>query len=93
MVIMDFFRTYFKRSVCEVTREIFDIIHERKAEIGEEIYNEIFAKLQEQMVMQKKMHTRLQKHYKDNYEQEYKDNTDTDIKMVKRAKAYGELSG
>ena len=92
MVNTDFFRTYYKRSVCEVTREIFDIIHERKAEIGEEIYKEIFAKLQEQMVMQKKMDTRLQKHYKDNYEQEYKDNTDINSKMIKRAKAYMELN-
>ena len=86
----EFFRTYYKRTVCEVTREIFDILNENHKKIGDSLYSAIFNLLQEQMTMQKKMDARL-KYYKDTYEQDYEDNTDTDNKIRKRTPLYEEL--
>lgn len=69
MGVDDFKRSYRLRTVCEVTREIYDIITAHRAAIGEVVYAEIWAKLQEQMRMQKKMDLRL-KQYKSTYESE-----------------------
>ena len=51
------------RTVCEVTREIFDLVWENKEKIGEELCRKFYVKLNEQIVMQKKMDARL-KFYK-----------------------------
>ena len=76
MGLDDFKRSYPIRTVCEVTREVFDIINTHRATIGEVVYAEIFTKLQEMMRMQKSMDNRL-KQCKDNYEHEiYKTNED-----------------
>lgn len=69
MGVDDFKHSYHLRTVCEVTREIYDIITAHRAAIGEVVYAEIWAKLQEQMRMQKKMDLRL-KQYKSTYESE-----------------------
>ena len=90
---IDFFRTYYKRTVCEVTREIFDFITEEKNVIGDRIYNKILGLLEEQMIMQKKMDMRLKHHYHDNYEKEiYKDNNNTDNKIKKRTALFEKLN-
>jgi len=74
--VEDFKRSYSLRTVCEVTREIYDIITANRATIGEVIYAEIWTKLQEQMRMQKQMDLRL-RHYKSTYENEiFKANDD-----------------
>jgi hypothetical protein len=74
--VEDFKRSYSLRTVCEVTREIYDIITANRAAIGEVIYAEIWTKLQEQMRMQKQMDLRL-RHYKSTYEHEiFKANDD-----------------
>ncbi len=87
MGIDDFKRSYPLRTVCEVTREVFDIINAHRAKIGEVVYAEIFAKLQEMMRMQKKMDLRL-KEYKSTYEVEmYAKNEDHSQDEDRRASA------
>ena len=46
MGVDDFKHSYHLRTVCEVTREIYDIITAHRAAIGEVVYAEIWAKLQ-----------------------------------------------
>lgn len=66
MSLDDFKRSYPLRTVCEVTREIHDIIKENRDILGG-LYDTIFLKLQEQMRMQKKMDSKLRS-YKFGYE-------------------------
>lgn len=54
------------RTVCEVTREIYDIICANKDVIGNDVFEQIHERLKEQIVMQKKMDARL-KHYKSDW--------------------------
>lgn len=51
------------RTVCEVTREIHDLVHEHRAKLGLQAYEQILELLKEQAVMQKKMDARL-RYYK-----------------------------
>ena len=61
----DFKHSHPMRTVCEVTREIMDIIDAERAKIGWGIYSEIAARLNEQMRMQKKMDAKLRKYAAD----------------------------
>lgn len=54
-----------KRTVCEVTREIYDLICEHKAVLGPMLFKEIEILLKEQAIMQKKMDGRLRFYKKD----------------------------
>jgi len=67
MGVDDFKRSFHKRTVCEVTREIYDILFDNREKIGDEIYSKIFSLLQEQMRMQKRMDLKLRK-YKSSYD-------------------------
>lgn len=81
---VDFFKkSYPKRTVCEVTREIYEIITKNKHALGEILYNEIFKRLVDQMKMQKKMDAKL-KAYKDTYEDDYELNPDWEEKKERR---------
>jgi len=61
----DFYRAFPFRSVCEVTREIHDIITAHQDRLGPALYQEIFGLLQEQMAMQKKMDGKLRQYRTD----------------------------
>lgn len=76
MPVDDFYRSFQMRTVCEVTREIFDVIEENRERIGSDIYDAIFEKLQEQMRMQKKMDLKLRRYRRDWDEGFYKKNID-----------------
>ena len=81
---VDFFKkSYPKRTVCEVTREIFEIITKNKHALGATLYDEIFKRLVDQIKMQKKMDAKL-KEYKDMYEEDYEDNPDWKEKKKRR---------
>lgn len=85
MGLDDFKRSYYLRTVCEVTREIKDLIDAHRPMLGDTLYGEIFAKLQEQMIMQKKMDLRL-KQYKSDYENEiFSKNDDQPQDELRRA--------
>lgn len=84
----ELYKTYTRRTVCEVTREIFDILNEEKSNINKSIYDKIFTLLNEQLVMQKKMDERL-RYYKENYEPDlFEKNTGFFKKIRKRTLSY-----
>ena len=91
MGIDDFRHSYPLRTVCEVTRDIHDLLAANKDRVGEDLYNLLFLLLQEQMRMQKKMDLRL-RHYKSDYENGfYKENSGHRALSEKREVLYQTL--
>lgn len=87
MSLDDFKRSYYLRTVCEVTRELHDLVQEHKSLIGDDLYARIFDLLQEQMRMQKKMDLKLRQ-YKSDYETEiFKANVNHKHDEARRASA------
>jgi hypothetical protein len=82
----ELYKTYTRRTVCEVTREIFDVLNE--SNIDKTTYDKIHSLLTEQLEMQKKMDARL-RYYKENYEPDlFEKNTNIFAKFRKRTLAY-----
>lgn len=60
----------YQRTVCEVTREIYDILDNIKSKITIDEYNSIADRLNEQFTMQKKMNKKLYEYNKE-YDKEF----------------------
>ena len=65
----DFHRSYPLCTVCEVTRDFYDMVNINRDKIEESLYLVIVGFLQTQMRMQKKMDAKLRQ-YKADYEKE-----------------------
>lgn len=82
----ELFKVYHRRTVCEVTREILDVLNE--SDIDKKTYDKIYSLLIEQLTMQKKMDKRL-RYYKENYEPDlFEKNTNLFEKFRKRTLSY-----
>lgn len=82
----ELFKVYHRRTVCEVTREILDVLNE--SDINKKTYDKIHSLLIEQLTMQKKMDERL-RYYKENYEPDlFEKNTNLFEKFRKRTLSY-----
>jgi len=65
----DFKSSFPMRTVCEVTREIHDVVYQHKETLGGD-YDKIKKLLNEQIVMQKKIDRRLREYKADWIEKE-----------------------